>query len=102
MSTAFLRRQRNQYLAILGLALLLRLLVFWVVLAKYPAGWLYQRGIEMGLLAQSLLAGKGLSSPFGRDTGPTAFIAPIYPILVAGVFRLFGTLSPNFGIIPVE
>lgn len=93
MSTALPRTHRNQYLAVLGLALVMRLLVFWVVLAKYPSGWLYQRGIEMGLLAQSLLAGKGLSSPFGGDTGPTAFIAPVYPILVAGVFRLFGIYS---------
>lgn len=74
----------------LALALLLRLFVVWNVAVHEPAGWLYQRGIEMGLLAKTLLAGQGLSSPFGPPTGPTAFIAPGYPILVAGVFRLFG------------
>ena len=35
------------------------------------------RGMEMGLLAKSVLAGQGLSSPFGVPTGPTAFIAPV-------------------------
>ncbi len=47
----------------------------------------------MGLLADSLLAGRGLGSPFGGETGPTAFIAPGYPVLVAGVFRVFGSES---------
>jgi 4-amino-4-deoxy-L-arabinose transferase-like glycosyltransferase len=49
--------------------------------------------MEMGLLAKSLVTGGGLSSPFGVATGPTAFIAPGYPILVAGIFRLFGIYS---------
>jgi 4-amino-4-deoxy-L-arabinose transferase-like glycosyltransferase len=44
----------------------------------------------MGWLARSLLEGKGLSSPFGLPTGPTAFIAPVYPIMVAGIFKVFG------------
>ena len=44
----------------------------------------------MSLLAHSLLAGLGLSSPFGVPTGPTAFIAPGYPLLTAAVFWIFG------------
>lgn len=44
----------------------------------------------MGLLARSLLAGLGFSSPFGGSTGPTAFIAPGYPFLTAAVFQLCG------------
>ena len=47
----------------------------------------------MGYLAQSLLAGKGLSSPFGVPTGPTAIICPGYPVIVAVVFRAFGSYS---------
>ncbi len=47
----------------------------------------------MGWLAQSVLDGLGLSSPFGVPTGPTAFIAPAYPLLVAGVFKLLGSYS---------
>jgi hypothetical protein len=78
---------------ILGIGLALRLLVFWIVLAKYPRGWLFTRGQEMGLLAKSLVEGHGLSSPFGPPTGPTAFVAPGYPLLIAAVFRIFGVES---------
>jgi hypothetical protein len=45
---------------------------------------------ETGHIAYSLATGKGYSSPFERDTGPTAWLAPIYPLLVAGLFKLFG------------
>ena len=78
---------------VLGLALLMRALVIWTVVTRYPPQWLFTRGMEMGLLAKSLLAGKGLSSPFGGDTGPTAIVAPAYPLLVAAVFRIFGEYS---------
>ncbi|MES2391028.1 MAG: glycosyltransferase family 39 protein [Acidobacteriota bacterium] len=82
--------ERTPLLVVLALALFLRLIVVWSVVANHPRGWLFGRGVEMGLLAKSLLAGLGLSSPFGVPTGPTAFIAPGYPILVAGIFRVFG------------
>ncbi len=84
---------RLQARAVLGVALGLRLLVLWGIVVKYPKDWLYTRGMEMGLLARSLLAGDGLSSPFGGATGPTAFIAPGYPLFVAGIFKLFGVYS---------
>jgi len=89
--TATSPESRNQTVAVLALALVLRLWVVWIVLVKYPAGWLYTRGREMGLLANSLLAGQGLGSPFGVPTGPTAFIAPGYPLFVAAIFRIFGS-----------
>lgn len=80
-------------MTVLGLALAMRLMVIWTVVTQYPPQWLFTRGMEMGLLAKSLLAGKGLSSPFGGETGPTAIVAPIYPLLVAAVFRVFGEYS---------
>jgi 4-amino-4-deoxy-L-arabinose transferase-like glycosyltransferase len=45
---------------------------------------------ETGHIAYSLASGKGFSSPFQRDTGPTAWLTPVYPILLAGIFKLFG------------
>ena len=87
------RLKPGQTAAVLGLALLMRALVIWTVITHYPPQWLFTRGMEMGLLAKSLLAGKGLSSPFGGDTGPTAIVAPVYPLLVAAVFRIFGSYS---------
>lgn len=45
---------------------------------------------ETGHIAFSIATGKGFSSPFQRDTGPTAWLAPVYPYLLAGIFRIFG------------
>ncbi len=76
-------------------ALAARLLVLAQTLAHLPVNWFYTRGSEMGLLAASIVRGEGLSSPFGPPTGPTAMIAPGYPLLVAGIFRLFGCYSTS-------
>ena len=91
--------RRSHTVAVLGIALALRLLVIVTVLQHYPPRWLFTRGIEMGLLARSLLAGQGLSSPFGGSTGPTAFIAPVYPILVATIFSIFGAFTTASAIV---
>jgi hypothetical protein len=48
---------------------------------------------EAGNIAYSLVTGKGFSSPFRRETGPTAWLTPVYPLLVAGVFRVFGIFT---------
>jgi 4-amino-4-deoxy-L-arabinose transferase-like glycosyltransferase len=48
---------------------------------------------ETGSIARALATGKGFSSPFGKDTGPTAWLTPVYPLLVAGVFRVFGIFT---------
>lgn len=87
------RRTTPDGTGVLAVALLARLLVLWNVLSTHPHTWFFSRGIEMGLLADSLLHGHGYSSPFGGYTGPTAFIAPGYPTLVAAVFAIFGTYS---------
>jgi hypothetical protein len=63
------------------------------VIARFPHNWLYSRGIELGTLAQSLVAGQGLSSPFGGSTGPTALLAPGYPAIIALFFRIFGSFT---------
>jgi 4-amino-4-deoxy-L-arabinose transferase-like glycosyltransferase len=45
---------------------------------------------ETGHIAFSLASGKGFSSPFQRDSGPTAWLTPVYPLLLAAIFKLFG------------
>lgn len=50
-------------------------------------------GWESGRIARALAAGEGFSSPFHGNTGPTAWVAPLYPYLIAGVFKLFGVYS---------
>jgi len=83
----------SKRIAILSLALLARLFILWFVVARFPHNWLYTRGIELGTLAQSLVAGQGLSSPFGGSTGPTALLAPGYPAIIALFFRIFGSFT---------
>jgi hypothetical protein len=55
---------------------------------------------ETGSIASALANGKGFSSPFGKETGPTAWLTPAYPLVVAGVFRVFGvqTRASFFGV----
>src|SRR6202161_3528669 len=48
---------------------------------------------ETGNIAMALATGKGFSSPTRRDTGPTAWLTPVYPALVAGIFRVFGVFT---------
>jgi hypothetical protein len=79
--------------AILVLALALRLAVVSMVLFLYPRNWLFSKSPDLVFLAQSLASGRGLSSPFGGTTGPTAFLAPGYPAVLGLVFRLFGGYS---------
>jgi 4-amino-4-deoxy-L-arabinose transferase-like glycosyltransferase len=85
--------QRPKTPVILALALLARLLVLWFALQRFPHNWLYGRGIELGTLAQSLVTGHGLSSPFGGSTGPTALLAPAYPGIIALLFRALGSFT---------
>jgi len=45
---------------------------------------------EPGNIAFSLASGHGFASPFRVDTGPTAWMTPVYPGILAGIFRVFG------------
>src|SRR5580698_4175634 len=48
---------------------------------------------ETGNIAYALAEGKGFSNVFRTETGPTAWLAPVYPLLVAAMFKLFGTFT---------
>jgi len=48
---------------------------------------------ETGNIAYSVAAGNGFSSPFREETGPTAWLTPVYPLLVAAMFEIFGTYT---------
>lgn len=54
----------------------------------------FQFGWEVGRIARALATGYGYSDPFNGHTGPTAWIAPLYPLLLAGVFKVFGVYTP--------
>jgi len=50
-------------------------------------------GWEMGRVGRSLALGQGFANPFHGITGPTAWEPPLYSLLIAGVFKLFGVYS---------
>jgi 4-amino-4-deoxy-L-arabinose transferase-like glycosyltransferase len=50
---------------------------------------------ETGNIAYALAQGKGFSNVFRTETGPTAWLAPVYPLIVAATFKLFGTFTPQ-------
>jgi len=85
-------RERLGVCAVLMVGLGLRLFVLNLEMHK-PVMQFFSHPWEMGLLGKSILEGHGYSSPFGFPTGPTAFIAPGYPTIVAGIFFLFGVYS---------
>jgi 4-amino-4-deoxy-L-arabinose transferase-like glycosyltransferase len=82
---------------------------FWMVLIALVirlavAGFLYPEHLnpdrdywkfagETGRIARSLAEGKGFSSPFFAETGPTAWLTPVFPLLLAGVFKVFGVYT---------
>jgi Dolichyl-phosphate-mannose-protein mannosyltransferase len=87
-----LRKAATSLLLIVIVALGTRLAFAWYEVRQFSAQVLslvpFQT--ETGHIAYSIASGKGFSSPFQRDTGPTAWLAPVYPSLLAGIFKLFG------------
>src|SRR5580692_4835666 len=53
----------------------------------------FQYGWEMGRLARSIATGQGFSAPTDLPTGSSAWAPPLYPYILAGVFKLFGVYS---------
>jgi 4-amino-4-deoxy-L-arabinose transferase-like glycosyltransferase len=57
----------------------------------------FQFGWEAGRIARALLTGYGYSDPFANaylaHTGPTAWLPPLYPLLLAAIFRVFGVFT---------
>ena len=80
---------------ILAIALLLRVGYLWSYTHEHPqqAVAVVPFLFESGNIAHSLAVGNGFSSPFRVDTGPTAWLPPIYPLLLAGIFRTFGSYT---------
>jgi 4-amino-4-deoxy-L-arabinose transferase-like glycosyltransferase len=54
----------------------------------------FQFGWEAGRVARAVVQGRGYSDPFGTGSGPTAWLAPLYPLIIAASFKLFGIYTP--------
>jgi hypothetical protein len=77
------------------LALVVRLVV--IALCHYyrvrPTGDHFRFGAEMGRVASALATGRGFADPFFGHTGPTAWVTPLFPLLLGGIFKVFGVYS---------
>jgi hypothetical protein len=48
---------------------------------------------ETGSIAFALSQGKGFGNLFRQNTGPTAWLPPVYPFLLSLIFRIFGAFT---------
>jgi hypothetical protein len=71
--------------------------VLYMTLAHTYRFRLYQEhflfGGEMGRIARALATGYGYANPFNGHSGPTAWAPPLYPLLLGGVFKIFGVYT---------
>jgi 4-amino-4-deoxy-L-arabinose transferase-like glycosyltransferase len=91
----------SSLLPIVLVALAIRLVVMIFLLPEQldPARDHWKFGYEAGKIASSIARGQGFSSPLFENTGPTAWMTPIYPYLVAGVFKIFGVYTKTSAIV---
>lgn len=75
------------FLLRLGLILLAHTYKFKAYDHDFSFGW------EMGRIGRAIANGRGFADPFNGQTGPTAWECPLYPYLIAGVFRLTGVYT---------
>jgi len=79
-------------LVLLGvLALALRVCVVIVLSSEHDGPLAY----EHGQIAENLLAGRGFSIEYLGGEGPTSQQAPFYPVMLAAVYSVFGTATPE-------
>lgn len=83
---------RTSFFWMVAIALLLRLgLILVNHTYKFkPADNDFSFGFEMGRIGRAIASGRGFADPFNLPSGPTAWEPPLYPYLIAGVFRLTG------------
>ena len=88
-------RRRLTLLCIFAVTLAIRAAFLRIYVTTHPARALATIPFlfEPGNIAYSIATGHGFSSPFRVDTGPTAWMTPVYPYFLAGIFRLFGTYT---------
>lgn len=80
-------------MVLVALAIRLVVMVFLLPEQLDPQRDRWHFGYEAGRIARSIVLGNGFSNPLFEDTGPTAWMTPVYPYLVAAVFKLFGIYS---------
>ena len=90
-----MQKAATSIVLMVAVAFVARAAFAWSQTAKVPrnAAWAVPFQTETGHIAYSLATGRGFASPFQRDSGPTAWLTPVYPLLVAGLFKIFGVYT---------
>jgi hypothetical protein len=91
------RAGRRALIALFAVALALRLAAIFALDtpgdAQGQTAWKW--GGESACFAQSLADGRGYGDPWCKGTGPSSWLTPPYPALVAGLMRAFGGVTPR-------
>src|SRR5712692_7130704 len=92
------------FIVLVGLFLRLAVVAFAYQSLLSPDTDHWSFGWETGRIARSLALGEGFANPLFHKTGLTAWMAPAYPWLLAGVFRLAGiyTKASALGILSLN
>lgn len=81
-------------------AVVIRVVLLGYVLHIKPPAGMWELN-EEGAIARSLVLHHRFAAPFHGADGPTAWVAPGYPLLVALVFRLFGIQTAASAVVVV-
>jgi 4-amino-4-deoxy-L-arabinose transferase-like glycosyltransferase len=81
------------WMVIVALAVRLAVVAFVYPERLNPARDHWKFAGEAGRIARSLAEGHGFGNPYFAATGPTAWLAPVFPTLLAGVFKIFGVYT---------
>lgn len=79
---------------VVALAVRLAVIPFVVDDTLNPAQDHWRFGWEEGKIARSVALGQGFANPLFGKTGPTSWSTPVYPLLLASVFKLLGIYTP--------
>jgi hypothetical protein len=85
-----------------GLAIRLIVVGFLYPERTDPARDHWRFGGEAGRIARSISLGEGFSNPLFGQTGPTAWLSPVFPYLLAGIFKVFGIYSKTSALVALS
>lgn len=102
MATRILARSYLRFLAwptLVGLAIRFSILAITYRDFLAPGRDHWEFGYELGKIAASIVNGHGFANPYWSQTGPTALLTPVYPVILSLVFRLFGVYSSSSALV---
>src|SRR3984885_7492839 len=90
------------WMVLAGLAIRLIVVGFLYPERTDPARDHWRFGGEAGRIARSIALGEGFSNPLFGQTGPTAWLSPVFPYLLAGIFKVFGIYSKTSALLALS